>query len=1107
MVVPAFLIRIAKFLGLKAAEKAVDVAVDSAISRKENKRTREQLSDIQDTVHEIRSLASAIEGETTSIIQGAVSVLKPMIEDLHVNTAHQALNDLRTKVKATDRKSLSRIDYYRGCCSRYTNRTQCIDEYNLAWQEMIDDGGYDPEIVAGKIYVHCINNEQTAAIQAANKLKTIDRNNIWAWVPELLFSENLTDAYTSLADDIDKFSVLANACLLGNNSESIGIDINSYYVILPTVITFENIPEWVFYLTVLMNRYIQEWNMTALFSESQHGRACIEFNEAVNRFNDLCSKTQLGDFVKGIRLWYLMSQYQKSPSEDLLKSIKDCDCGKEFYIHRALAYSNFLAKEDRQEDAKQYLTELGIKDDASILNTRLLLALQTSDAEYAVSTLQDATDKNIEFNLPQIVYLLSAARFFPESVKPFVEKIRLPEGIDSEAVRLMLDHFTGSEIDDVFLMQNRDTFSPVITPHLSLVLQEKGHIEEAIALCEKGIPPGIIDMRTFIYIDILQKTMPAHADKLYKVLGDLRRHGFTDNHNYLAQEYSLASRVRDVDTMLEISEVLHKKSPKNASYYVCYISSAINCQQFELVKELSEELGDYEFNDDEAGQMFNVLLVSGLYEKAVEFLYNYIKSHPVNEGLNMLFHGASINTNTGKIINEEYETVFNGAYVRYLHNGEAKSAIVTDSTRLKVLIGKSKGDTAEDYDRMQRKDEYQVVSIHNKYYEVVESIYKDIGEGNYVSATPYHFTDEEMNGGHIIEVMNKMVGHDEDWFRQRNESLSQYKKGELTLAAFLQDNELIPSIYEHLYGPFKVYGMPFEEYDKLHELRNEDVEELTVVLDLPALILLFELQQKFDLTFARKFIISSGLFQLIKATLLKEQHGTPSFVYQSVADLLRNMQAAEGESWMVARLRSLVAWIENNVEVEQATEILNVDDKGIFAQSVYFTLFYESMALAQRGGRMLMSIDQSILRVFAQHVPVTDVNAYIHHFCPDHYMEIGRFFIEASILGGGIDTDYVLNEYNKHALRQPSYFKNCQESLTLFPAAYKQVLAICIAISKRPIKTEGDNLIVESLLKSVFELFDRRTSGLVLKQLFTMTSDSELRNRAQGVYRMVHPLY
>ena len=1101
------LVSLLKLFSLK--EIAASVAADGVKglftyrkSKKEEKRAKDQYERIK----HIETLAERFAEDPSQKVRSLADTLSPLIADLHVKSCHESLSKLRQEVPVDDQRSLSRIDFYLGCCSRHVNPEQCEAEYERAYNMMLGARVYDNDIVAAKVFLQCKNRDSQAAMQAAEGLKQQDRNNIWAWVPGLMFADNLAEAYQALPSEVDAKAVLATACMLGTKEESFGVDLQTYEIVLPTSITYENITEWVFDLSMLVTRYINEWNFTAFLSEDQPGPACKAFYEAITTFNALLSKTQLGDFIKDINLWYLMSRYQMTHDTALLDDIKNCPCGGKFRVHRILAYANFLAKDNRFEDAKAYLVEQNLPSDVSLINNRLLLALQTADAEYAAAALKDAVDNDVSFNLVQVVYLLQAVRNFPEQAKPYSAKLIFPEGNNYKACQLMVSHFVGEPINESFLFEYRNEFDSVIAPFVALVLQDKGHTEEAIALCEQTIQLDIVDLRAFVYVEILEKS-PQHTDKLYKLLGDLRRVGFMFHTPFLIKEYSLAVRVKDSANMLEISGLLHSQRPDNVSSFICYISAAATCHDFDKVKELSNEISKYQFEVSEAGQIYNVLIASGLHEDALSFLYGYIKSHPANEGLNMLFQSASINPYTGEIVNREYDTVFDGAYVSFLHNGEAQSAEVTSSTRLKILIGKSKGDEIEDIDRMNRKDVYVIQSIHNRYHQLVEEIYRSIGEGNYESAVSYHFTDEELQDGNIFEVLNRMVGHDADWFQQHYDNLKKYKQGELPLGVFLCTDDLVASIYEHLFGTFKVYNMVHQEYDKLYEIKRVDVDQMTYVLDMLSLIMLFELQQRFNLVFQKKFVVPQGVVQMVNAALIKEQNGTPSFISQHVGELLAEIKQLEGEQWLVTRLRSLLLWIEQYADVEVATEILNVDDKGIFNRSEYIALFYESVVLASRGGRIVMTMDQNLVRMLVGFVPMTDVNAYLCHFFPDEYAGICRFFMEVNIFGSEIDIQFALNEYNKFAIAQPSYYKNCQENLTLSPVFYSLVIDLCIAISRRAVLLEIDLLMIESLFRDMFALFDHHNAGVLLRLILLKTQNPVIRTRAQSAFHIVHPIY
>lgn len=1102
-----FLVSLLKFVSLE--DLATSVATDGVKGlftfrkrRKEEKRAQDQYESIK----RIETLAERFAKDPSQKVRTLADTLSPLIADLHVKSCHESLSKLRQEVPVDDQRSLSRIDFYLGCCSRHVNPEQCEAEYERAYNEMIAARVYDNDIVAAKVFLQCKKKNSQAAIQAAEGLKQHDYNNIWTWVPGLMFADNLTEAYQALPSEVNAKTVLATASMMGTKDESFGVDLQTYRFFLPTSITYENIAEWVFDLSILVTRYINEWNFSAYLDDTQPGPACKEFNAAFAKFNEHLAKTQLGKFVKDVDLWYLMSQYQMTQKAELLDEIKTCPCSDQFKTHRILAYANFLAKVNRFEEAKAYLDEQGLLDDASIINMRLLLALQTADAKYAVTTLKGATEGNVEFSLPQMVYLLHSAKTFPEQVKPFVSKLIFPEGKDFDACRLIVSLFVGEDVDETFLLENRKRFNSNIAPFVALALHAKGHIEEAIALCEQTMSQDVIDLRTFVYIEILEKS-PSHADKLYKVLGDLRCAGLTHNLNYLVREYTMAARVKDVDTMYAVAKVLYEKKPDNASYFVCLFSTAANCRDADRVEELTKEVSKYQFEPSEAAQIFNVFVSTAKYEQALEFLYGYIKSHPANEGLNMLFHEAVIHPAMSVIVNREYDSVFDGAYVHFEHNGQQQKSEVTSTTKLNILIGKAKGEVIDGVDRMNRKDKYKILTINNHYCQLIEEIYEGIGEGNYNSAYSFQFTEEEMKSGNILAAFNRMLGRDSDWFQQHNEQLQEYKQGKLPIAVFLNKDNTLTDLYTHLFGSFKVYGIAHQELDKLYELKNENIEVMDFVLDLSSLIMLFELQQRFNLTYDKRFIVPQGIYRMVELTLLKEQNGTPSFISQQTANLLADIHAGESEYWIVARLRSLLAWIDQNAEVEVATEILNVDDQGVFNRSEYFALFYESLTLAHREGRMLMAMDSFMLRMFGGFVPIIDVNAFIHHFCADKYVEACRFFMQASIFGSEIDTKYVVGEYTKFAIGQPSYFKNCQENLMLSAVNYTQVIEVCETISQRAVLLDIDMLTIETLFRDMFKLFDRQYAGLVLRIILTQSHNVVIRSRAQSAFYIVHPLF
>lgn len=1103
MVVPTFLINIAKFLGLYAAEKTLDVAVDTALEHKETKRNKAQLNDIQETVHDTNTLLQGLVNESSQTIRNAVAELKPLIETLHVVTAHQVLDNLRTTIKAEDRKTLSRIDYYRACCSRYINKEQCISEFNLAWQEMIDDGGYDPEIVAGKIYVHCLNKDEKAAKLAADKLKTISRSNVWAWVPNLLFSEDLEKAYQILPDDIDHLMVLANTCSFGNLKNTLGVDLETYEVQIPESLTYDNIPLWSFNISVLLNRFIPEWNVNA--PKQVVGDATKALFEASGKLLELEKRTQLSAIFNDLIFWNAFSGCQVNPSKELMEALRTASCPKTFEEYRVVAYVICLANlgEKHDEEAKEYLNSTIITP--ATLNQRFLLSLKTMDAAYANETFKMAAKTRVIFPEQVIVYALSAIKNFKEQVKDNASQLKVENETDAKAYKQICNHFFGEEKDITLIQEIKDQVSRPYRPFLAIVLHESGHIEEGIELMRTVVPSDHVELVSHMYADLLASNR-CHYEEYFKFLRHIREDlGYTDNPIWLQNEYSIASQLPDIESMVATSGILHHRFPEQKNFYIASLFSLTRANEQEKVKELAEELNKYEYTPEDSIFIYRQLVISRLFEIAVEFLYQQVLQKSTHEGLNLEFHRASMVAATASIINKEYDEVFDGAYVQYKHNGQIKSTIIDASNRDAFLIGLKKGDSTEQKDWRGNPDTYEVIDIHNKYHQLVERIYQDIGENKFNSIHAFQFTDEEMQGGNIINLLQDITGHDSDWQSQQRERERKYKEGEYPFSIFLDENSLLDDIYNHMFGDFKYYNYPQNLFVQLYEQEQVSVLALQPVFDLPSAVLAFELHLLFNLDFG-KFIVPDSLVKVIEFFIQSEQYGMSSGVYQSVANLLAPLEIIEGDGWSVTRFKALSSWIKENAEVVQVTERLNQNHEELFKGSSYITIFYDCLSLVMKGDRVLISGDMALMKLFVNRCPIADLSYLSSVKFQEQYPAICKFFMTADIYGGSLDADYVLAEYAKHSSGKNSTFIQCKENFCYNKSLFQVVFSVCQGIMETPIVNAADELVVEGLLSDTFSSVNRSIAYVMLQTFLLQTMSGHFRRIIVSAFKSVYPL-
>lgn len=1032
--------------------------------------------------------------------------LNGLISSLHIKTAHEVLLKLRAEIPISDQYSLSVVDYALGCCSRYVNKDSCLAEFDRAYAEMIGAGRHDADIIGGKLYCLCLEKNTTEALRMSNGLRELDRSHIWAWIPELYFAKDIKTVYNQLPEDIKANpEILANACMLQRQQISLCVDISTYQVEEPEILEYENIPIWLFNLSVLINRYLIEWNADAYAGNMPPGPACKALFDYSSKYLHLAEKTELGDIVPDIDLFNSITQCRLKSDSDVLVKLKDCKASLQFLPIKQISYALFLSKEERFDEAKVYLESERISEHPGVYNVRFYLALVTADAEYARNTLDAIVDKHITMPSNMLVFLMMVIKEFTKVLNGKAEMVKVDGETDFIVYRELCHFFCDGNYDIAYLKEHYDDAALGLKPFVAIALFDAGMTEEAISLSEKCVRDGYVDFCSQIHFELLKKAKAYF--KLDIFLRRIREGGYKDNPIWLIEEYALAGKEEDFPRMLEISKILYEMDKNNPSYFVTYITMQYQNGHFDKVTELYGHIGDYSFTYQVISQLFNVLLLSDLVKESVEFLYHNIKTNAPNEQLSMLYHSACMNPKTAQLIRQEYDVVEEGLYVYYEHNGDRRSDIIVKGQRIDVMIGKKKGETVVVKDRMGKDESYKVDAIFNKYYQLLEDIYKDIHENKFQSAISFNIDDLLSSGnGNILEGMAKVAGHDEEWIAAYNTTLKDYKQGNQTFSALFNSDDYITELYNHLFGTFKVYNIPRVDFSTLYKQIGINLDECGYVVDLSALVLLYEIHLKFGINYSTKFIIPQGIKHLINDTIAKEEYAMPSGIYQMVVDKLAVLEDKD-DSWFVTRLKGLKSWIEKTFTSEVVHEMvdLEITEDSFFGKSRYLTLEYQCAILAAKGNRVFLSEDIAMTAVFGKSFPVADVNMYIYHFHKAEYVEISHFFIESDIYGGDIELDYVLQQYDRHLADEPSSYLKCQENFSVCDYLYPVVLNFCSRLLSKSILSPADTLTVDSLLNNIFSHYDKNIATAILVSATQQLP--HMKRELLNAYRTVYPLF
>ena len=1103
------ILKFLKWLGFYAAEtaadKAVEHAVDAAIDHKSNLSKQKQLADIQQTVHENYTLLSALANESNTIVRDAASELKPLIETLHVVSAHDVLDNLRKKVRKGDRETLSHIDYYRGCCSRYVDVTSCKAEFDLAFQEMIEAGGYVPEIIGGKICAHCLRKDQYHATLAADKLKEVSLHSLWAWVPDLLFSKDMKEAYLSLPDNIDRQLVIATIFCLWNDDSVRFQCVGLSKPIVPDALTFENIPLWLLVQFALLQDYLKEWNHDAFMFNTEAGEACQSFFEASSRFLSLVGKTEIGKLGETFRLYNLAAGYKIKKDPTVLTELMNCACSSEALEFKQLAITRYLIDEERYDDAKSYLSKPDIVLTKNLFCYRFYIACITEDLDFTRETLELLVEKDIEMPVDLLVYYLLVLVSNYDSLKDVACKVGVEGEIHAKAYHELLNALGSEKIDTQFLLNNQQQMESSFRPFVAIALNNAGLIDQSLDLCESCISADHIDGKSSIYYSLLKES---HSNaRLSAFLKSVRENGYAENQYWLKDEYDLASEEEDYPRMLEIVSALHKLDPKNPSIFVNLLWLQYQNGAFDKVKEQSVHLADFHIGADQVPLVFEVLKMSGFMEDAIDFLYNSIQSLPFNEDLNLLFHTACLNQQMAQIVNKEYEWVDEGLFVYYKHNGSLTSDIIMPGRRTTIMIGKKPGETTYFPNTMGGSDCFEIVSIHNKYFKLYKEINDDISDNKYQSVFSVSISD--MGPDRLLSYLEKVWG--QGAYQQK--LLDNWKNNAVFGTIFNQDDS-VAEYYNLLFGDTRIYSIQTCDFEYLYKIRNIDIHQQEFVLDLSAVILLYELHLKFGFTYPFTMIVPQSLVHHIEKSLESEEITPDMRIQQSVTDLLAQTDAKDGETWYRSRVKGLLAWVTDFMKVVPLEKIndLAIDDgfnivqwgTSDSPQSREDHYCFHCMCLASQYGRVLVSEDMSETLIMGRFMPVSDVSCLISVFCSDHSNQVSEFFLRSNIYGGNIDAGFVYSQYEKYERGEMSLFQQCRENLTYCSFLFPETLAFCDCLYNKVLFTNADALVMDGLLTAVFKQFDRDFSTKILAA--ALEQYPQMKQALVSAYQRVFPI-
>jgi hypothetical protein len=1072
---------------------------------------KDAINDLGRDVKDSRSMLETITVKTASnsIISNLIPQIRKNIDKLYLKQGHDNFEALESELKRAptiDYELWAYIEYHKGLCSRYTVKANSKQEFNNAFEYMQKANIYNESIVEGKIYACIVDQQKEEAIRLSKDLHDRNSSNYWAWISKVFFAEDPTETFKQLPDNFKNDELfIANLTILGcplHLTEIINFETYTYTV--PDKFTFENLPLWLFYITISFNRYLIYRDI-----DLWGNRPCNEYeNEVQNitsQYIDFEKSTEINNICPIVYALNYFINFVRDRDPKWLEKYKSTTYSDNDKMYHELFYATMLELNEQYIESGQVIDNYGEVELSNTFNVlRIVIFLKTKDSTFLIKAFQSMADHQKEIHDYHLKIFLLVLSENVELIKEYIPHLKFENPVSSIIFKEVEKFYRNETVDVELIKTHEKEIHPNLLSHVSLIYNKYVSYQSALEILRPSINTKKVDANLETYLELLYEK-PENKVEEYRLLKEIRTNGFTLYNHFLGREAELSQQCSDFQNANEVLKILFEKNPNNDNVLSNYLFTLAKVNDIETIGLLKDTVMSRTIESRYIFTIFNVYLNANMPEVALDILYKSVKLNNTQPLSELYFTASTISFPISKIINEHYEKVFEGSYVCYrLHEQDFFVDALKDSA-FEKLIDCSVG--SEVILNINGKDEsVQIISIHNKYFKLGKEIAAPIIT-NHTSKNFKSFTIDELTGGDgILANLEKMSGITPEIKKQKEQLLEDYSKQKATLYNQLQHGTSFSAYYELLFGNFKVYNYPYQRYVQLFHQRNINIADVCFVLDFTSLILIHELTLKFGYNFPFKFVIPNGLKDNISSIIFQEKAGMPSLISQDILNKI-TIHNDESNHPFLVKMNMLQAWVEQYCDVEIAEEKMYLSSLNERDDSIDIEM--ECLILSHKENYVLISEDwgfETLMPKFS-FLQINTESFYYLSEKESSASEISRYLANLHFIGCNIDADYIYKQYVNRIMNLDNYYNNCLITIERNKLIFREVLDVGYKILTKEFNIDAVDVLS---VTNMFTFLLRNMDSQMAKQLIYLSmlgyKKELLTNCLRDAYRIVFPI-
>ena len=955
------------------------------------------------------------------IIKDLLLYIERLITDLHLDYSQNLLKELRKiliKQQSLDYKVLFRLDYYKSLCSYYIAPLKWHEEIEDAYNEMLLANEYDIDVVSHFIYSTIKIGKREKAIKLANELKIRERNCIYAWMPELIYSESKKATMVALPNEIKNSVKYIASLYFANVNVFECFNYNNIDLSIPNELSYDNLEEWLFKFIFLYTdarrtsqldfrcieeippKYIKVINMSDKLLKFLEGKGCHNWIPDVKWINAYLH------FVKEKDIKWIYSFDKIKPSKLQEESYK---------IHKIL----LLIADKKYEEAKSNIMKIGQLDQEGVVDIAALFIYQFSvDSELALKAFNLRIASKMPIQTGNIHFFIRPIIDNPDVFAVLSNQLVF----EDEKIVVIIDaisHFFLGDKDFIKIIeQNEENIPEGIKYIVAQIYRNNDSRDQAIKL----VTPTDEDIKTNspslnYYISLLRESSNDSL-QLLSILKKIRNSGMYEK-DYLMCEAALYFKRSEFNDAYTVMTILWENYSDDNSIFLDYLVALWKTNRVEQINKLQSTALSRTIEAQYIKGIYNVFITAGFPETAIELLYKGINEHPYSQDLKDIYALECLAANPiATILHTGKSVVSENDYVQIEEDGEKKNIDAIKGSSYEALIGKGIGDIVriEQFNGILRS--LKIIFIFNKYYKLSQTIMEENEKGQ--SKALLVFNVKDMDGGQIWDKIIKYAGDPNDRKVKREERTERYKKGTLPLINMMSTNSTIISFYDFIFGNEFKYITPMGDF--LKRIGAYDITNNDVVLDITSLILISELHKRLSFTFPKKFVVPNGLVDYIKISIDNESVRQITSVSQEAFNNL--FLSNYSGNTKVEKMKELLTWVNTYCITETAEDITKIPQKLDFLLRIES----ECLLIANKPNRIMLSEDNGMINVLS-HLRIISTETFISLLFPSHKNELSHYLANLHFININLSSDYIVSQYWQRMNNKGNTFLDCLKTI------------------------------------------------------------------------------